>query len=129
MITIINIEFCFFYKEEQHAIRFQEIIELPFTPFYGVILVLGDAENELSIELSDVNDTTTAINYYVRDGEFEINVKNRLHTPVEPYVLDAIVQQYENAGFKQNYSSDIDVMKAAMQEKLEFLNRNQLVRD
>ena len=94
-------------------LSFSKTFDLPFTPFFGMMITLDDDDN--TIELINTDHTHTIICYHVPWNYFEINVRIHWQFPVTDDEVDSILETY--AEWEREDNTDIPRLKILMAAK------------
>lgn len=98
-------------------IRFKKEFNLPFVPFYDIILYDNNDGYENTIRLGNTDYQTTDIMYDTNSNKFNISVRNVWRQPVSDTTIDDILKMFENTHWIRTDNTDISKFK-------ELMNRN-----
>lgn len=95
---------------------FRRTFELPFVPFYGLIITYDD-HNEYDVELvkNDYNETT--IDYSTGRGEFDVYIRHNWKYPVREDVVHETLEQFSS--WKRGDSTDVEQLIILMNKEAE----------
>jgi len=104
------------------TISFKKTFDLPFTPFYGLVLndTKGVHENDIHFETHDY--CRTRIDYSIEEERFNVDVRHVWKHPVTDEAIDSEIETFTNTGWERKDRTNIDDLKTLM--KREHNNRN-----
>lgn len=96
------------------SLRFSKEFNLPFTPFYNMVLYDEFDGYENKIELVTNDYCCTTIGYNTDEYRFIIDVRNVWKFPVSDETIDDILMIFQNTGWHRIDDTNIDDLKKLM---------------
>lgn len=102
------------YQFQEHELIFEKIIFLPFPPTLGMSLT--DDRVHCNLENCDVN--STFIDYDLNTKTFTVNMRKTFNHPISGNLIDKIICDRKDAGWKRADYTDLEKFKKFMDEML-----------
>ena len=113
------------YNYGAYSLKFVKDFDLPFAPFYNMVLFdTSDNftdENDIRLVNNDYCDTN--IIWYATDEFFEVDVRNIWKHPVTDSTIDDIIKKFFATKWDREDTEDIAKLKQLMKKEHGFLNK------
>ncbi len=93
------------------SLVFSKTIDLPFTPFLGLGLIIND-EKEYEVKFENNDYCKTLISYNLEKNQFEINVRNVWKRPVSDETIDYVIEMFSD--WERHDQTNVVVLKELM---------------
>jgi hypothetical protein len=96
------------------SINFEKEFELPFAPYYDLVLLdnSNNAENNISLVNNDYQ--ITLITYDVVDNSFFVDIRNRWKYPVSDETIDDLIKTFTQTDWIRTDTTDLNKLKELM---------------
>lgn len=93
------------------SLVFSKTIDLPFTPFFGMGIIIND-EKKYSIKLENNSYCSTGIDWNIDKNQFKINAINTWYRTVQDSVIDNVLDMFSD--WERHDQTDITALKELM---------------
>lgn len=111
-----KVEFFVSFNYFGHSLSYSKLFELPFIPFYGLIM---DFDDDIchTVELVNNDYTKTRIYYNIKDEQFVVDVSTYWKRPVSDDTIDHVLKEYKD--WECLRDTNIVMLKELMNRKKE----------
>ncbi len=110
MFTTLNIS----HSYGMYSLDFYKEFDLPFTPFYNMVLNFTNNMHEHFIYCINNDYCTTEITYDIKEKTFNIDIRHSDIHRVSDETIDETIELFQQTEFTRTDNTNIDALKSLM---------------